>query len=289
MLAGMRPPRNGPPRKSGVALARASHPEPTLAVTVMAAALAVTTGRTAVGVLLVGGAVLAGQLSIGWLNDHLDAERDQAVGRRDKPVAAGAVSKWAVGAAAVVAALVCLPLSLASGLLAGLVHLVAVASGWTYDLGLKSTPASVLPYLVSFALLPVFVVLGGAGSSAPPWWLPVAGALLGAGAHFANVLPDLDDDIATGVRGLPHRLGAAGSRVAAAALLLGASAVLAVGVLAAGSPVLAALAPVLAAAVLAVGLVAGRRPGSRAPFRAVTVVALIDVALLITAGPALVA
>ncbi|MEJ1231435.1 MAG: hypothetical protein WDM88_13540 [Galbitalea sp.] len=31
------------------------------------------------------------------------------------------------------------------------------------------------------------------------------GGLLGAAGHFANTLPDLDDDATTGVRGLPHR------------------------------------------------------------------------------------
>ncbi|WP_219418345.1 UbiA family prenyltransferase [Pseudonocardia nigra] len=269
-----------------LALLRACHPEPTVAVTAMVTALAVTTGRTACGVLLVFAAVLTGQLSIGWLNDALDAERDAAVGRADKPVATGAVSAASVRAATVLAAVACVPLSLASGLAAGAVHLVAVAAGWAYDLGLKSSRLSVLPYVVCFGLLPVFVVLGLPGSPAPPWWLPLAGALLGAGAHFANVLPDLDDDAATGVRGLPHRLGARGSRVAAAVLLLAATTVLAL-----AAPVPAALGwavPVLAAGLLVAGFRAGRRPGSRAPFRAVLAVAVLAVALLVAAGPALV-
>jgi heme o synthase len=267
-------------------LLRACHPEPTAAVTLMITALAVTAGHTAGQVLLVGGAVLTGQLSIGWLNDLLDAERDRAVHRPDKPIAVGAVSARAVRAATGVAAVACVPLSLACGAAAGVAHLVAVAAGWAYDLGVKSSRLSVLPYLVCFALLPVFVVLALPGSPGPPWWLPVAGALLGAGAHFANVLPDLDDDAATGVRGLPHRIGGPASRVAAAALLLAATVVLA-----AGAPVPAPVrvaVPVLAAAVLAVGFRAGRRPGSRAPFRSVLLVAGTAVALLLAAGPALV-
>lgn len=285
MLGAMRPNEN-----AALALLRCCHPEPTAAVTLMITALAVTTGRDVVGVLLVASAVLTGQLAIGWFNDHLDAERDRAVGRSDKPVVRGAVSRRTVGIAAAVAAVACVPLSLASGLLAGTLHLVAVAAGLVYDAGLKSTAASVLPYVVCFGLLPVFVVLGAPGGPVPPAWLPVAGALLGAGAHFANVLPDLDEDVATGVRGLPHRLGAAGSRVTAAALLLAASVVLVVGLLSTGlPPLLAAAVPVLAAAVLAVGFAAGRAPRSRAPFRAVLVIALIDVALLVAAGPALVA
>src|SRR4051812_15178365 len=248
-----------------VALLRSSHPEPTVAVTVMVTALAVTTGRDLPGVLFVAAAVLTGQLSIGWLNDLLDAERDVAVGRQDKPVAAGAVTRRTVALATLLAAVVCVPLSLASGIAAGLVHLIAVAAGWAYDLGMKSTALSVLPYVVCFGLLPVFVVLGlppdaSGAAPTPPWWLPVAGALLGAGAHFANVLPDLDDDAATGVRGLPHRLGASRSRAAAALLLLSATVVLAL-----NAPVPGAFAwgvPVLAAVLLAAGFRAGRKPGS---------------------------
>lgn len=275
-----------PPLAPAIALLRSCHPEPTAAVTLLVTALAVTTGHGPGGVALIGTAVLAGQLSIGWLNDHLDAERDRAVGRTDKPVVGGAVSSRAVGAAAIVAGAVCVPLSLASGAVAGTVHLVAVGAGWAYDLGMKSTRWSVLPYLVCFGLLPVFVVLALPGAPAPPWWLPAAGALIGAGAHFANVLPDLDDDAVTGVRGLPHRLGAGRSRVAAALLLLAATGLLAV---AAPVPaVLAAAVPLLAAGVLAAGFRAGARPGSRAPFRAVLVVAGIAVALLVAAGPALV-
>ena len=266
-----------------LALVRACHPEPTVAVTLMVTGLALTTGRDARGVLLVAGAVLAGQLSVGWLNDALDARRDVAAGRADKPVARDEVSARTVGAAAGVAALACVPLSLASGLAAGAVHLVAVGAGWAYDLGVKSTVFSVLPYVVAFGLLPVFVVLGLPAAVAP-WWLPAAGALLGAGAHFANVLPDLDDDAATGVRGLPHRLGATRSRIAAATLLFTATVVLAI---AAPLPAVVTVAvPVLAMLLLVAGFRAGRTAGSRAPFRAVMGVALLAVLLLLASGAA---
>ena len=72
-------------------LLRSCHPEPTAAVTLMITALAVTVGHPAGRVVLIGLAVLTGQLSIGWLNDLLDAERDRVVGRPDKPVATGTV------------------------------------------------------------------------------------------------------------------------------------------------------------------------------------------------------
>jgi heme o synthase len=271
---------------AAVGLLRSCHPEPTVAVTLMMTALAATAGHAAGTVVLIGLAVLTGQLSIGWLNDLVDAERDRAVARPDKPIAAGTVSARTVGVATGVAVAACVPLSFACGVAAGAAHLVAVSAGWAYDLGLKGSRFSVLPYLVCFGLLPVFVVLALPGASGPPWWLPAAGALLGGGAHFANVLPDLDDDAATGVRGLPHRIGAAASRAAAAGLLLAATLVLAL-----AAPVPAPLAGVVAGAavvVLALGFRAGRRPGSRAPFRAVLVVAGLAVVLLLAAGAALV-
>jgi heme o synthase len=270
-----------------LALVRACHPEPTAAVTLVAAALAVATGRAAAGVAAVAAAVLAGQLSVGWLNDFLDAERDRAVGRSDKPVAAGLVPRRVVGGAAALAALACVPLSLLSGLTAGLVHLVGVAAALAYDAGVKATTLSVLPYAVAFAALPAFVVLGLPGHPAPPWWLPVGGALLGCAAHFANVLPDLADDLAAGVRGLPHRLGPVGGRAAASSLLLAASLVLALGPRGGPTP-FAVAAPPVAVVALVAGEVLGRRPGSRAAFRAIMVVAGVDVLLLLAAGPALV-
>jgi 4-hydroxybenzoate polyprenyltransferase len=263
-------------------LVRACHPEPTLAVTVVAAGLAVSVGLPALGVLLVAAAVVTGQLSVGWLNDYLDADRDRTVLRADKPVVTGAVSRTTVGTAALCAGLACVPLSLASGLLAGTVHLVAVVSAWAYDLGLKSTGASVVPYALSFGLLPVFVVLAAGGS--PPWWLVTTGALLGAGAHFANAMPDLADDTATGVRSLPQRLGHRVSGIAAAVLLLSALVVLVFGPggapHVAGPPMLAA-----AAAALSFGAVASRRAGSRALFRAVLFTALLAVLLLMISFP----
>lgn len=265
------------------ALIRASHPEPTAAVTIAAIALAVAAGHDLSGVIAVGLAILAGQLSVGWLNDYLDADRDLAADRSDKPIATGAVARRTVGMATAVAGIACVPLSFLSGPLAGFAHTAAVASAWSYNLGLKSTPLSVLPYAVSFGLLPAFVVLGLPGQPAPAPWLVAAGALLGAGAHFANVLPDLAADRATGVHGLPHRMGAGASQVAAAVLMLAASVVLAVGP--PGPPTaLAWVAMAGAGAVLAVGFAIGRRPGSRAAFRSVLVVAVIDVLLLVVSG-----
>jgi 4-hydroxybenzoate polyprenyltransferase len=269
------------------ALLRSCHPEPTLAVTAVMAALAATAGRGVGGTVAVAAAVLAGQLSVGWCNDYLDADRDRAVGRPDKPVADGSASRRVVGIAALTALALVVPLSLLSGWRAALSHLVGVAAAWAYDLGVKSSVWSVIPYVVAFGLLPGLVVFGLPGHPWPPVWLVVAGALMGAGAHFANVLPDLASDAATGIRGLPHRLGSLGSSSAAGILLLGATCCVVAGT---GTFPAAAAAAVLVAigAVLAIGLFRTRtHPLSRAPFRVVLGLAGANVLLLVAAGSAI--
>ena len=104
--------------------------------------------------MLVGLAVLAGQLSVGWSNDLLDEARDRAVGRPDKPLAAGDLGTATVRAACAVAVVATVVLSLACGLFAGSVHLLCVASAWAYNAGLKSTVWSWVLYAVLFRGLP---------------------------------------------------------------------------------------------------------------------------------------
>jgi 4-hydroxybenzoate polyprenyltransferase len=268
-----------------LALVRSSHPEPGGAVTVAMTLLAVGVGHRGWAVLGVFAAVGATQLAVGWVNDWLDADRDRRSGRRDKPVAAGEISARTVGISGLLAALAIPVLGLPFGPAATVVISLVGVFALLYDWPLKSTVFSVVPYLVAFGLLPAFVVTALPGHPAPPAWLVAAGALLGGGAHFANVLPDLADDAATGVRGLPHLLGAAGSQVAAAVLLLGATLTLVFGP--AGPPSWAGVAAAVAAVVvLPLGWYGAKRARGRpvAMFRAVIVVALIDVLLLIFSG-----
>jgi 4-hydroxybenzoate polyprenyltransferase len=276
-LAGVR--RGG---RSAVALLRASHPEPTAMVTALAVALAVTTGRSGAGIVAVGAAVLAGQLSVGWHNDWLDARRDSAAGRPDKPVATGDIARLTVARAALIALAACVPLSFASGWRAALAHLVAVALAWSYNARLKATLVSVVPYAVAFPLLVAFVTLGGPKASWPPWWALATAALLGVGAHLVNAAPDLADDTAAGIWGLPHVLGRSRSVAVAVAALLAATVIVSFG---AGGPRWEAAGAVTAVALtMAAGVVLARRPGSRWLFRSVLLAAAVDVVLLVANG-----
>ena len=261
-------------------LTRACHAGPTLTVTAVITAFGIAVGR-GTGALWVGAAVLAGQLSVGWSNDYLDRDRDRAAHRDDKPIPAGAVPARVVAAGAAAALAAAVPLSLASGWRAGLVHLGGVAAAWAYNLGLKGTWLSPLPYAIGFGALPAFVVLGLPGHPAPPGWLIAAGVLLGVGAHFANVLPDMDDDIAVGIVGVPHRLGRRRSTLTAGGLLFAASIVLAFGPR--GDPGVTGLVEITGATCLiVVGGIAARRPTSRIPFQIALAVSILDVALLLT-------
>jgi 4-hydroxybenzoate polyprenyltransferase len=268
-----------------LALVKSSHPEPGGAVTLAMTLLAIGVGHRGWSILGVFAAVAATQLSVGWVNDWLDTDRDRTAGRRDKPVVSGAVSRRAVGIAGLTASLAIPFLGLPFGAAATVCITLVGVFALLYDWPLKSTPLSVVPYLVAFGLLPAFVVLALPGSPTPPAWLVASGALLGGGAHFANVLPDLADDAATGVRGLPHRIGSAGSTVAAVLLLLAATLTLVFGP--PGPPSWVGIAAAAAAVVvLPIGWYAARRARGRpvAMFRAVIVVALIDVLLLIASG-----
>ena len=265
------------------AVARAAHLGPSLVVTAIAAALTASAGASGDVVALVIAAVLTGQLTVGWTNDLHDMSDDVASARSDKPLATGEVTSRLVRLAVTTAAVACLLFSAALGPTPGTVHLVGVVgSGLVYDLFLKPTRWSWVPFAVAFGLLPAVATLA-ADERWPPAWLMAGGAMLGVAAHLANSLPDLDADAQQGVRGLPHRLGAARSRALAVGLLVATTALL---VLTPGEPghrfggyavVVLAVSIVLAAAALVVPW----PRQSRAPFVLVAVLALSDVALLV--------
>lgn len=273
-----------------------SHPGPTVTVTVLATVLAGAVGRPIWLVVTVAAAVFCGQLSIGLANDWIDAGRDRAVGRRDKPVARGDISAAMVRAAAVVTAIAAVLLSLLLGPIAAVAHLILITAGWVYDAGLKRTVWSIVPFIVAFGLLPVVSVAAGTITQFPVWWGMTTGAVFGVAIHCSNVLPDLADDRATGVRGFPHRLGFRGAGVVAfAALVVGAALVL-VGQLAGPAPVhgagvvLAVAATVVVVVIAAVGVrLVVRASSTRLLFRLVIAASLVLVIELALAGARLVA
>ncbi|MBG6107308.1 UbiA family prenyltransferase [Frigoribacterium sp. CG_9.8] len=270
------------------ALALSSHPGPSLAVSAVSVMLGIAAGLDPLHVGILGVAFLLGQLSVGLSNDWIDAERDRAVGRTDKPVATGLVDVNTVRGASFATATGAILLTLPLGWRATLAHTLFIVSAWTYNLGLKNTPLSVLPYIASFGLLPLIATLARPAPAAAAAWALALGALLGVAAHFANVLPDFDDDARTGISGLPHRLGRAASGVVIWASLAAGAIVAFFGP--GGDPTALQCIGLVLTALLAIAI-AGvlRRPPTRLLFQLIIAAALVNVILLSFSGSRLLA
>ncbi len=265
------------PRDAVLPLLRSAHLGPSVAVTGLTALLATASGLRRAQVAASAAAVLLGQLSIGWGNDLIDASRDRQVARTDKPVAAGEVGAPVVAGALATALVGTVWTSCRLGPRPAFAHLVlGVAPAHAYNLGLKGTRWSWVPYALAFGALPSVVSQVGPDPRWSPVWITVPAAAIGVSAHVLNALPDLAHDQQTGVRGLPHRLGARHGQHLATALLGLASVVVVLGPSRAPS----AIGWTALAVNGALGVVALQGTG-RNPFRAAIAIALIDAGLLV--------
>jgi 4-hydroxybenzoate polyprenyltransferase len=271
------------------ALVRATHPGPAISVTIVALVIGVAVDVTPVRMLILGFVILTGQASIGLSNDLLDAARDRAVGRTDKPVALGLIRSQTVRAWAAGCAVASVTASIVLSPWVTIANVVFLAFAWGYNLGLKNTVFSVVPYLVSFGILPLIVTLSRPDPLPAAWWAMGMGAMLGTAAHFANVLPDLDDDRRTGIRGLPHRMGRIGCGLVISSALVAASVLAVIGL---DEPMRwigwVGLAVNLAIA-SACAVFLTRAVQTRMLFRLIILAALVNVALLAVSGDSLLA
>ncbi|HET9877901.1 MAG TPA: UbiA family prenyltransferase [Candidatus Limnocylindria bacterium] len=255
MLTIMHESRHELPRPSRVPpLLGLIHPAPAAAVVLLAAALATILsaegGKVDLARIgLVTLAIAGSQVLTGALNDWADRSRDAATGQ-SKPIPEGLVSPGAALALAFAGAAVQIGASVPLGGTFLLLGGVAAGSAVAYDLWLSRTPASVIPYLVSFGVLPVWVA---AGVDVPVDRVlpavPLAG-IFAAAAHLANTLRDWDADAADGSRSLAQVLGRRRSHLTAVTLTLGVGVGVGLALLAAGR-----LGPAVAAGGL-IGLLA---------------------------------
>lgn len=203
----------------GKALLLASHFGPTLLV--VSIAFSISLSRfSLISSLQIAVAFLAGQFVVGWSNEIIDYPLDQAAGRQKKPLVSGDISLSLLKKALTIALLASVLLSLPGplGVRGTLVHLLAILSATLYNVKLKSTLFSPIPYLVSFSAVPWAIYL--AAGTTPPLWLYLSLALFTTSFHFLNILKDLEWDISQGVLGMPQRFGRKGSIITAAALAL---------------------------------------------------------------------
>jgi len=152
-------------------------------------------------------AIFCGQCFIGWSNELLDLESDRSANRRSKPLVNGALDPKTLRNVLPISLALAIGISLLSPLhvKGTIMHVGGLISATLYNLWLKRTWLSFIPYLVSFALLPIAIYSAAKRSS--PVWLIVAFATVAAAFHFLNVLKDIDDDRRQGILGLPQRVG----------------------------------------------------------------------------------
>jgi 4-hydroxybenzoate polyprenyltransferase len=190
----------------GYVFLRAAHFGPTVIVTTASFLLSISQ-YSLIDSLRVAIAIFAGQLVVGWSNDFIDAPLDIAAQRTKKPIVSKEINPEQLKKSIRVALLAALLLSLFSplGITGTLIHFLGILSATFYNLKLKPTILSPLPYIVSFGLLPWAIYLP-AGNQ-PPLWLYLDFMLIAVAFHFFNVLKDFQWDIKQGIMGLPQRLG----------------------------------------------------------------------------------
>ncbi len=163
--------------------------------------------------------VFTGQLVVGWSNDLYDLDDDLKHQRTKKPLVSGLITKqylhkWLR---------FMVPFSFVANLLGplgikgGLVYMLGIFCGVAYNFYFKFSWLSPLPYSIAFAALPSSVVISK--DINPPLWMLFGGALFGMAAHFINVIKDMNEDQASGIKGLPQLLGKTKSIVVAAILI----------------------------------------------------------------------
>ena len=235
---------------------------------IVAGAVAMLAGADGITAVRLGVAMTALQVSIGSLNDIVDAPRD--AGRKPgKPIPGGLVSPAQARGVAIGGAVLGLALAIPSGLATVVLAVLILAIGYAYDLVFKGTAWSWLPFAVGIPLLPVFGWLGATGGlpSSFAILLPVA-VIAGAALAVANARADVERDSAAGVDSVAARLGIARAWAVNAGLLGVVILLAAVTLIAQGAPPAAMLGAVGASAVIGVGVIVGRNADSAGRERA---------------------
>jgi len=188
---------------------RLIHPFPVAmnAVAAVAFAMIAVHGWPGVRVLcIIAAAIIGSQATVGVVNDLRDRDLD-AVAKQEKPLVSGRATVRGAACVGVVALIMALVAGAALGRLSLLFVLAMTAAGLVYDLWLKRTAVSFLPYIFGLPILPIWAWI--CVRDAPPrlWLTYPLGVLVGFGLHLANALPDAERDAAGGIRGIVQVVG----------------------------------------------------------------------------------
>lgn len=201
------------------ALVRLAHPLPTALNALVAAGLTLVAGGGADHAALAAITMLGIHTSIGALNDLLDRHSD--IGRAEKPLATGEVEARTARTVIATSAAVGLGAASLLGPVSLQIAAAGAALGYLYNVLLKRTLASFVPFAVGVSLIPLFAwSAAGREPSQEILLLCIAAIPGGSALALQNALADFRRDQETGVRGLVVRTGERFARVAAAALHL---------------------------------------------------------------------
>lgn len=168
----------------------------------LASAPRLEVGRLAVLTL----AMASSQASIGWSNDYVDRHKD-AVHQWVKPVARGMIDAGVLLPLALAAAILALALAAALGPLPLALMVAGTGCGFTYNLGLKDTAGSWVPYILAFALLPLYAWEAVDADPGHFLGLYLFGPPLVLAIHLGQSAPDIASDRIAGAGGLAASLG----------------------------------------------------------------------------------
>ena len=188
-------------------LVRLVHPFPSLLCSAATGTIASLAGADAPTAARLFVAMLGIQVSIGAMNDLVDAPLD-ATQKPRKPIPSGLVTRRVAGLVAAGGGAAGILLSSISGPATGAAAVGCLALGYTYDLRLSRTVLSWLPLSLALPLLPIHAWLGATNTIPAGLLLLVpVGVLAGAGLAIANGLADVDRDAGVQRGTIAVRLG----------------------------------------------------------------------------------
>ncbi len=244
-----------------VSAVRFVHPFPSLVVTAVTVAFAFFADHSppVARLLELGFAMLSYQFAIGAANDLVDAADDRAA-KPWKAIPRGVLSRRTAIALAAGFAGAGMVISAPLPGAPWLVGIAGLFCGLAYDVQLKRTALSWLPFAIAFPLIPVWVYLALDRWDSLLWAAFPLGALLGFALHLANQAPDVPKE--PNLRGIAHRLGTERAANLALGVFGLAGAVAVVVLLFASAPMQALLA---AANVLIAGIMSRRAVATFGP------------------------
>ena len=189
--------------------ARVIHPFPVglnVAATAALAGIAVDGVPAAADLARLTVAMFCVQAAIGASNDYWDRDLD-AITKPYKPIVRGLIEPKVALLLAAVLAIGAGALTATFGPLSVAVGACGLLAGVGYNVRLKRSVLSALPFMVALPALPFWVWVSLDRFSSELWWLVVFGPLVGLAVHLSNTAPDLEQDRQAGVRGLAHVLG----------------------------------------------------------------------------------